>query len=117
MATAVSSPLAGSGYASGPGSVTAAVEQALSALGEARPSVVLAFPTATEDLASDVALAQTLTAAPLVGMTGNAVLSESGASEAGCSVIALAHPVESAVRVETAVGDDPRGAGRQAAAA
>jgi hypothetical protein len=117
MATAVGSPLAGAGFASGPGSVTAAVEQALGALEGQRPSVVLAFPTAADDLAADLGLAQTLTAAPLVGMTGNAVLAAGGAAEkASCSVLALAEPVQAAVRIETEVSDDPRAAGRRAAA-
>jgi hypothetical protein len=116
MATAVRSPLAGSGFASGQGAVTAAVEQALAGLDGARPSVVLVFPTAADDLASDVGLAQTLTAAPLVGMTGNAVLSARGAAEKACSALALADPVQAAVRVETAVSGDPIEAGRRAAA-
>src|SRR3954468_6077155 len=117
MATAVSSPLAGAGSAEGPGAVTRAVEQALTALGGQRPSVVLAFPTHGDDLASDVGLAQTLTAAPLVGMTGNSVLSAGGPAETGCSVLALAEPVQAAVRVETNVARDPREAGRRAAGA
>src|SRR3954467_3736028 len=115
MATAVGSPLAGAGFAEGPGAVTSAVEQALAALDGARPSVVLTFPTPAEDLASDVALAQTLTSAPLVGMTGNAGLSADGAGEGGCSVLALADPVHAAVRIEQDVANDPRGAGRRAA--
>jgi hypothetical protein len=115
MATAVRSPMAGAGFATGPGAVTAAVEQALGALEGARPSVVLAFPTAADDLAADIGLAQTLTAAPLVGMTGNAVLSADGAAEHACSVLALADPVQAAVRIETEVSADPRGAGRRAA--
>jgi hypothetical protein len=109
--------MAGAGFATGPGAVTAAVEQALGALEGARPSVVLAFPTPTADLASDIALAQTLTAAPLVGMTGNAVLYAEGAAEKSCSVLALADPVHAAVRVETDVSRDPRGAGRRVAGA
>src|SRR4051794_3327592 len=116
MATAVGSPLAGAGFAEGPGAVTSAVEQALAALDGARPSVVLTFPTPSADLASDVALAQTLTAAPLVGMTGNAVLSRGGANEDACSVIALAEPLHAAVRIEPQVSEDPREAGRRAAA-
>src|SRR4051812_45385571 len=107
MATAVGSPLAGAGLAEGPGAVTRAVEQALAALDGARPSVVLAFPTPSDDLASDVALAQTLTAAPLVGMTGNAVLSAEGANESACSVLALADPLQAAVRIEPNVSEDP----------
>jgi hypothetical protein len=96
--------------------VTAAVEQALNALEGQRPSVVLAFPTPSDDLAADVGLAQTLTAAPLVGMTGNAVLGAGGAAEkASCSVLALADPVQAAVRIETDVSNDPREAGRRAA--
>src|SRR5215216_1846070 len=98
MATAVRSPMAGAGFATGAGAVTSAVEQALTALEGARPSVVIAFPTAAEGLAADVALAQTLTAAPLVGMTGNAVLAADGASEKACSVLAIADPVRAAVR-------------------
>src|SRR3954465_5242827 len=116
MATAVRSPMAGAGFATGAGAVTAAVEQALAALEGARPSVVLAFPTVADDLGADVALAQTLTAAPLVGMTGNAVLSAGGASEQACSVLALAEPVHAAVRIETDVSGDPREAGRRAVA-
>src|SRR5439155_13647673 len=111
MATAVRSPMAGAGFASGPGAVNAAVEQALAALEGARPSVVLTFPSAAEDVASEVALAQTLTAAPLVGMTGNAVLGADGPGENACSVLALADPVQAAVRIETNVSDDPRAAG------
>src|SRR3954451_18875263 len=110
MATAVGSPLAGAGFAEGPGAVTSAVEQALAALGGARPSVVLTFPPPAEDLASDVALAQTLTSAPLVGMTGNAVLSANGAGEGGCSVLALADAVRAGVRHEQDAANDPRGA-------
>src|SRR3954454_8627409 len=118
MATAVGSPLAGAGSAEGPGAVTRAVEQALTALGGKRPSVVLAFPTHGDDLASDVGLAQTLTAAPLVGMTGNAVLGVDGPYEQeACSVLALADPVQAAVRIEPNVADDPRGAGQRAASA
>ena len=116
MTTAVGSPMAGAGFSQGSGAVTNAVEQALAALDGARPSVVLAFPTPVDDLAADVALAQTLTAAPLVGMTGNAVLSAGGASEKACSVLALAPPVQAAVRIETDVASDPRGAGRRVAA-
>jgi hypothetical protein len=116
MTTTTETPLAGEGSASGPGAVTRAVEQALSALNGSRPSVVLAFPTPADDLASDVALAQTLTAAPLVGMTGNAMLTSDGAAEKGCSVLALAEPVHAAVRVENEVSRDPREAGRHAAA-
>src|SRR5689334_8969512 len=103
MATAVGSPLAGAGFAEGPGAATRAVEQALAALEGARPSVVLAFPTPSEDLAADVGLAQTLTAAPIVGMTGNAVLSAGGADENACSVLALAEPIQAAVRIESDV--------------
>jgi hypothetical protein len=116
MATAVRSPLAGAGSASGPGAVTAAVEQALAALEGAEPSVVLAFPTGADALDADIARAQALTSAPVVGMTGNSVLSASGASEGACSVLALAAPVQAAVRVETRVSQDPREAGRRAAA-
>jgi hypothetical protein len=108
--------MAGAGFAEGPGAVTSAVEQALGALDGARPSVVLAFPTVTDDLTADIALAQTLTAAPIVGMTGNAVLAADGPAEKACSVLALAAPVQSAVRIETDVSDDPREAGRRAAA-
>jgi hypothetical protein len=115
MTTTLETPMAGAGSAEGPGAVTAAVEQALTALKGARPSVVLAFPTHADDLASDVALAQTLTSAPLVGMTGNAVLAATGAAENGCSVLALAEPIHAAVRVETDVSADPREAGRRAA--
>src|SRR3954451_19047630 len=98
MATAVGSPLAGAGFATGPGSVTAAVEQALGALDGARPSAILAFPTPYEGLAADVGLGRPLTAAPLVGMTGSAVLAGDGATEDdSCSVLALADPVRAAV--------------------
>lgn len=117
MATAVRSPLAAAGAATGPGAVSAAVTQALEGLGEVEPTVVLAFPTAADDLDGDVAKAQTLTAAPVVGMTGNAVLSPDGAAEHACSVLALAAPVQAAVRVETQVSADPREAGRRASAA
>jgi hypothetical protein len=116
MTTTLQTPIAGSGYASGPGSVTRAVEQALTALAGARPSVVLAFPAPSPDLASDVGLAQTLTAAPIVGMTGNASLAEVGAIEDSCAVLALADPVQAAVRTETDASADPREAGRRAAA-
>ncbi|MEA2496417.1 MAG: hypothetical protein QOJ29_4328 [Thermoleophilaceae bacterium] len=117
MTTVIDTPLAGAGAASGPGAVTRAVEEALAALGGTRPSVVIAFPTIADDLARDVGLAQTLTSAPLVGMTGNAILSADGASESGCSVLALADPIAAAVRVESDVSRDPRAAGRSAAAA
>jgi hypothetical protein len=116
MATTLQTPLAGAGSAEGPGSVTRAVEQALDALAGARPAAVVVFPTPADDLGSDVALAQTLTAAPVVGMTGNAVLTAAGPTERGCSALALAHPLQAAVRVETEVSADPREAGRRAAA-
>jgi hypothetical protein len=116
MSTAIDTPLAGAGSAVGPGAVTRAVEQALAALAGARPSVVLAFPTPADDLAADVALAQTLTAAPLAGMTGNAVLSPDGVAERGCSALALAAPLQAVVRVENEVSAGPRDAGRRAAA-
>src|SRR3954451_13656197 len=112
MAISLQTPLAGAGSAEGPGSVTRAVEQALAQLDGQRPAVVLAFPTTADDLASDVALAQTLTAAPLVGMTGNAVLAAHGPAEEACSVLALAHPLQASVRIETDVSNDPREAGR-----
>src|SRR3954451_17403661 len=100
MATAVRSPLAGSGVATGPGCVTAAVEQALAALGAARPSVVLAFPTPTPEPASADGLDQTLPAAPLVGMTGTAVLGVDGPYEQeSCSVLGLGGPLPAAGRV------------------
>jgi hypothetical protein len=117
MTTAISTPLAGAGTAVGPGAVTRSVEQALSALDGARPSVVFAFPSPYPEIASDVALAQSLTAAPLVGMTGSASLGVEGASEGACSALALADPVRAAVRVETGASADPREAGRRAAGA
>jgi hypothetical protein len=116
MSTTVETPIAGAGAASGPGSVTSAVEQALAALGGARPSVVLAFPAPAPDLDDDVAFAQSLTAAPIVGMTGNASLCADGAIEGACSVLALADPIKAAVRVEDGASADPREAGRRAAA-
>src|SRR5437763_3294284 len=116
MTTTVETPLAGAGSATGPGAVTRSVERALAALAGARPSVVLTFPTPAPDLADDVALAQTLTAAPLVGMTGNAALAVDGAHEGGCSALALAAPLQAAVRVEHDVAADQRGAGRRASA-
>lgn len=115
MATAVRSPLAGAGFATGEGCVTRAVEQSLAALGGVVPAVVLTFVTPSPDLAADLAQARSLTETPLVGMTGNAVLGESGAAEQACSVIALAAPVQAAVRVEKHASRDPRGAGRRAA--
>ena len=115
-ATVETTPFAGAGAATGAGSVTRAVESALAELGAARPSVVFAFPTPAEDLESDVALAQSLTAAPVVGMTGNAVLTADGAHEGACSALALAAPVQAAVRVEASASADPREAGRRAAA-
>ena len=108
--------MAAAGAATGAGAVTRAVEQALGGLGGARPAVVLVFPTAGDDLAEDVALAQTLTAAPLVGMTGNAVLARDGAHENACTVLALAAPVQAAVRVESGASAAPRAAGERAAA-
>lgn len=117
MGTTVETPLAASGSATGGGCVTRAVEQALDGLGGARAVAVLAFPTPDPDLADDVGLAQSLTAAPLVGMTGNAVLSASGAHEKACTALALAAPVQAAVRVETDASADPRAAGQRAAAA
>jgi hypothetical protein len=116
MTTTVETPLAGAGSATGPGAVTRSVELALAALGGARPTVVLTFPTPAPDLAEDAALAQTLTAAPLVGMTGNAVLAPEGALEGACSALALAAPIQAAVRVEQDVASDQRAAGRRAAA-
>src|SRR5436190_2423548 len=116
MSTTLQTPLAGAGSAEGPGSVTAAVEQALAALEGQRPSVVFAFPTKSDDLAADVGLAQALTAAPLVGMTGNSILSAAGPAEQGCSALAFAEPIGAAVRVENDVSADPRGAGQRAAA-
>src|SRR5436190_17357200 len=100
MTTTVETPLAGAGAAHGAGAITAAVEQALAALHGGRPAAVLVFPTAADDLVSDLALAQTLTAAPLVGMTGNATLARDGAHEGACSALALAAPLQVAVRVE-----------------
>lgn len=117
MSTTVSTPIAGAGAAHGPGSVTRAVEQALAELQGARPSVVVAFPSPAPDLATDVGLAQALTAAPVVGMTGNASLSAAGAAEGACAALALADPVRAAVRVEPGASKDPREAGRRAAAA
>jgi hypothetical protein len=117
MTTTVQTPCAGAGSASGQGAVTHAVEQALAALGGARPCVVLVFPSPSPDLAADVALAQTLTAAPIVGMTGNASLCADGAIEGACSVLALADPIQAAVRIEMDASEDPREAGRRAAGA
>jgi hypothetical protein len=117
MATAVRSRLAGAGFAQGSGCVALAVEQALAALADSQPAVVLAFPTPYDELDADLARAQALTGAPVVGMTGNAVLSAGGASEEACSVLALADPVQAAVRVETNASRNPREAGRRAAAA
>ena len=117
MATAVRSPLAGSGFATGSSAAVRAVGQALAALDGVHPSVVLAFPTPGPELAADLAHAQTLTSAPVVGMTGNAVLGEDGAAEKACSVIALAPPLQAAVRVEPDASENPREAGRRAAQA
>src|SRR5258707_5447109 len=115
MTTTVETPLAGAGAAHGPGAVTAAVEQALAALAGGRPTAVLVFPTPAAGLEDDFALAQTLTAAPLVGMTGNAALAGDGAHEQSCSALALSAPLQAAVRVETGASADPRAAGRRAA--
>jgi hypothetical protein len=97
--------------------VTSAVEQALAQLAGARPSVVIVFAAPADDLARDIALAQSLTAAPLVGMTGNGTLAAEGAMEASCSALALADPVQIAVRVEADASRDPVEAGRRAAGA
>lgn len=117
MATTVETPMAASGSSTGSGCVTRAVEEALAGLAGTRPSVVIVFPTPAAGLADDVALAQTLTSAPLVGMTGNAVLGADGALDEACTVLALAAPVQAAVRVETDASANPRDAGRRAAAA
>src|SRR5205085_4360194 len=102
--------------ATGAGAVTRSVGRALAGLDGRRAAVVLTFPTPASDLAEDFALAQTLTAAPLVGMTGSATLSAAGAGEQGCSALALAAPVQAAVRVEHDVSGGQRAAGRRAAA-
>ncbi|MFL5893863.1 MAG: FIST signal transduction protein [Thermoleophilaceae bacterium] len=117
MTTTLSTPLAGAGSARGPGAVTRAVEQALGGLAAARPSVVVVFPSPHAELAADVGLAQSLTAAPVVGMTGNASLAAEGAMEDACSALALAEPIRAAVRVEHEASRDPNQAGRRAAAA
>jgi hypothetical protein len=117
MTAIASTPLAGAGAATGPGCVTRSVEQALAQLAGARPSAVIVFPAPAPDLADDVAFAQSLTAAPIVGMTGNGTLAAEGAMEESCSALALADPAQVAVRVETAASDDPVDAGRRAAGA
>lgn len=117
MTTLASTPLAGAGAAHGSGCVFRSVEQALEALDGARPSVVLVFPAPMQGLAADIALAQSLTAAPLVGMTGNGSLAAEGAIEGACSALALADPVQVAVRVEPDASRDPVDAGRRASAA
>jgi hypothetical protein len=117
MTTVASTPLAGAGAASGPGCVARSVEQALAELAGARPSAVLVFAAPAPDLAADVAFAQSLTAAPIVGMTGNGTLAAQGAMEGSCSALALGHPVQAAVRVEADASQDPVDAGRRASAA
>jgi hypothetical protein len=115
MSTTVETPLAGAGSATGTGCVHRAVEQALAALEGGRPAAILVFPTPSDELEPDFALAQTLTAAPLVGMTGNAALAGRGALESACSALALGAPLQVSVRVETGASEDPRLAGHRAA--
>ena len=115
MASTLTTPLAASGSATGADAVVRAVEQALSGLGGGDPAVVFVFPPCREGLASEVALAQTLTAAPVVGMTGNSTLCASGASDDKCCALALAAPCAASAAVVRDASKNPLAAGHDAA--
>ena len=116
MASTLTTPLAASGSATGADAVVRAVEQALSGLAGGDAAVVFVFPPCREGLADEVALAQTLTAAPVVGMTGNSTLCANGASSDGCCALALAAPVAASAAVARGASTDPQAAGHDAAA-
>ena len=115
MASTLTTPLAASGSAAGPDAVARAVGDALAGLAGAEPAVVFVFPPCREGLDAEVALAQTLTAAPVVGMTGNSTLGQAGASEDEVMALALAAPCSASAAVVRSASSDPTAAGRDAA--
>jgi len=116
MAQTLTSQLAASGSANGPDAVVRAVEQALAGLAGADPAVVFVFPPCRDGLAAEMALAQTLTAAPVVGMTGNSTLCSEGASDDCACALALAAPCAASAAVVRDASRDPMSAGHDAAA-
>lgn len=115
MASTLTTPLAAAGSATGADAVVRAVEQALAGLAGGDVAVVFVFPPCREGLGAEIALAQTLTAAPVVGMTGNSTLCVNGASDEGCCALALAAPVAASTAVVHGASSDPRAAGHEAA--
>ena len=111
------SQLASSAWADGPTAAAEAIAAATSGLAAATPSLLLLFPDVRSSVAEAVLEARR--AAPgcrVAGMSSQGVLSTEGSHMSGCAVTAFGPEVEVGVGSASAASEDPREAGRAAAA-
>ncbi len=111
------SAIASSAWADGPAAAAGAISEAISGLGGAAPALLLLFPDARSSV-SEAAL-EARRAAPgcrLAGMSSQGVLSAGGSHTGGCSVTAFGPEVDVGVGFAGNASEDPREAGRIAAA-
>lgn len=110
--------LGSSAWACGPDALKAAVEQAVTGLGDEAPALVLAFPEAGS--ATPEALAAAAEAArgcPVAGMTSDGLLGALGVQVGGCAALAFGPEVSAQVGIARHASRDLEAAGRAAAAA
>jgi hypothetical protein len=113
----VTSGFAASAWCPGHSGVARSIEQATAGLEAGRAGLVLIFPDcslAAEDVARQACGAAGDT--PVVGMTSDGLLTDSGMRPAGCSALALGPEVVARTGVAYGVSDDSFAAGRAAAA-
>ena len=111
------SVLAASAWAGGTGGVGAAVAEAVEALGDGPPALVLVFPDA-DDAVHDAVSAATRVAptARIAGMTSHGIISSAGQHARGCSATVFSSEVAVGVGIALQASRDLREAGRAAAA-
>ena len=109
--------LASSAWADGPTAAAEAIAAATAGLAGAAPSLLLLFPDVRSSAAEAVREARR--AAPgcrVAGMSSQGVLSSNGSHPGGCSATAFGPEVEVGVGFGSGASEDPREAGRAAAA-
>ena len=116
-ADSTKSELASSAWADGPTAAAEATAAAVAGLAGAPPSLVLLFPDVQSSVAQAVGEARR--AAPgchVAGMSSRGVLSLDGSHTGGCSATAFGPGVEVGLGFAGRASEDPREAGRAAAA-
>lgn len=114
---ATAGQVVGTGFGSGADAVFDAVANAVAALGERRPALVLVFPPGRME--PDGALAQAESAAEgasVAGMTSDGVIGADGLLACGCAAIAFDDSAQTGLGVAGNAAADPRAAGYAAAA-